>query len=176
MQKQPSAGIEKSVTLKIMPVIICLFMLAYTPSFAADLIKLNLDDVSSLGLTIESDSQIKVEGKGSIKITTRHPTTVCLGEVTGLDLENSTLNYSARVKSQLNGSALLEMWVQVGGGRYFSRGLNATIKGNSDWQLIQTPFIFQKGQNPDRITLNLIINGTGTVWVDDVVLSKSAPD
>ena len=176
MQKQPSAGIEKSVTLRNMPVFICLLMLAYTPSFAADLIKLNLDDVSSLGLTIESDSQIKVEGKGSIKITTRHPTTVCLGEVTGLDLENSALNYSARVKSQLNGSALLEMWVQVGGGRFFSRGLNSTIKGNSDWQLIQTPFIFQKGQNPDRITLNLIINGTGTVWIDDVVLSKSALD
>jgi len=125
---------------------------------------------------VESDDQIKVEGSGSIKITTRHPTTVCLAEVKGLDLENSTLIYSARVKSQLNGSALLEMWVQVDGGRYFSRGLNSTIKGNSDWQTIQTPFIFQKGQNPDRITLNLIINGTGTVWVDDVVLSKSAPD
>ncbi len=176
MQKHSSAGFEKSVTLKIMPVIICLSMLAFNPSFAEDLIKLGLDDPSSLGLTIESDDQIKVEGKGSIKITTRHPTTVCLAEVTGLDLENSTLNYSARVKSQLNGTALLEMWVQVGGGRYFSRGLNSTIKGNSDWQLIQTPFIFQKGQKPDRITLNLIVNGTGTVWVDDIVLSKSKPD
>ena len=165
-----------SSTLKVLPAIICLFLLAYTPCFAEDLIKLNLDDVSSLGLTIEGDDQVKVEGRGSIKISTRHPTTVCLGEVTGLDLENSTLNYSARVKSQLNGTALLEMWVQVDGGRYFSRGLNSTIKGNSDWQLIQTPFIFQKGQNPDRITLNLIINGTGTIWVDDIVLSKSKPD
>ena len=67
MQKQPSAGIEKSVTLKIMPVIICLFMLAYTPSFAADLIKLNLDDVSSLGLTIESDSQIKGKNRTALR-------------------------------------------------------------------------------------------------------------
>ena len=176
MEKRPSAGIEKSETLKIMPVIICGVLLAFTPCFAEDLIKLSLDDVSSLGLTIESDSLVKVEGQGAIKIKTLHPTAVCLGEVTGLDLENSTLNYSARVKSQLNGAALLEMWVQVDGGRYFSRGLNSTIKGNSDWQRIQTPFIFQKGQNPDRIKLNLIINGIGTVWIDDVILSKTSTD
>ena len=98
-----------STTLKVLPAIICLLLLASIPCFAEDLIKLSLDDPSSLGLTIESDDQIKVEGSGSIKITTRHPTTVCLGEVTGLELENSTLNYSARVKSQLNGTALLEI-------------------------------------------------------------------
>jgi len=140
---------------------------------AEDLVKLGLDDVSSLGLTIESDSQVKVEGQSSIKITTRHPTTICLGEVTGLDLENATLIYRARVKSQLEGAALLEMWVQIGSGRYFSRGLNSTIEGNSDWKTIQTPFIFQKGQRPDKITLNLIINGRGTMWIDNIVLSKA---
>jgi hypothetical protein len=68
------------------------------------------------------------------------------------------------------------MWVQEGSGRYFSRGLNSTIEGHSDWQVIETPFVFKKGQSPGRITLNLIINGTGTVWIDDVVLSKTAPD
>ena len=176
MDKQPSARINKITTPIITLSIVWLLLVTGSSAFAQDLIQLSLDEVSSLGLTIENDPQVKVEGRSSIKINTLHPTTVCLGEVSGLDLENSTLNYSARVKSQLNGTALLEMWVQVDGGRYFSRGLNSTIKGNSDWQLIQTPFIFQKGQNPDRITLNLIINGTGSVWIDDVVLSKSAPD
>ena len=151
-------------------------LLAGTTAFAGELIKLDLDDISTLGLTIEKDSRIKVEGTGSVKITTRHPTTVCLGEIPGLDLKNSTLIYQARVKSQLEGSALLGMWVQVGGSRYFSRGLDSTIEGHSDWQVIQTPFVFQKGQRPGRITLNLLINGTGTVWVDDVVLSKTASD
>jgi len=32
---------------------------------------------------------------------------------------------------------------------------------------------FQKGQRPDKVTLNLVINGKGTVWIDDVVLSKA---
>ena len=173
MDKIASFGFEKSATLKSTLMLVWLLWLAVGPAIAEDLIKLSLDDVSSLGLTIESDPRVKVEGRSSIRITTLYPTTVCLGEVNGLDLENSTLNYSARVKSQLDGTALLEMWVEVGGGRYFSRGLNSTVKGNTDWKTIQTPFIFQKGQRPEKITLNLIINGHGTVWIDNVVLSKA---
>ena len=167
----PSFRVDKSAILKT--ILALVLLLVCYPAFAEDLVKLSLDDISSLGLTIESDPRVKVEGQSSIKITTRYPTTVCLGEVSGLDLENATLIYSARVKSQLDGTALLEMWVQVDSGRYFSRGLNSTVKGNSDWRTIQTPFIFHKGQKPDRITINLIINGTGTVWIDDVVLSKA---
>ena len=68
------------------------------------------------------------------------------------------------------------MWTHVGGGQYFSRGLNDPIQGTSDWKTLQTPFLFQKGQNPDKITLNIVINGRGTVWVDDVVLSKAPLD
>jgi hypothetical protein len=66
------------------------------------------------------------------------------------------------------------MWVQVGGGQYFSKGMNDPVKGKSDWKTIQTPFMFQKGQKPDKVTLNIVINGKGTVWVDDIVLSKEA--
>jgi hypothetical protein len=33
--------------------------------------------------------------------------------------------------------------------------------------------MFQKGQKPDKVVLNLVINGTGTVWIDDIVLSKA---
>jgi len=78
--------------------------------------------------------------------------------------------YKAKVKSDLDGSAFLEMWVHVGGGRYFSRGMNDVVSQKTDWKLIQTPFIFQKGQRPDKVTLNLVINGKGAVWIDDIVL------
>ena len=37
---------------------------------------------------------------------------------------------------------------------------------------IQTPFLFQKGQKFEKVTLNIIINGKGAVWVDDIVLTK----
>jgi hypothetical protein len=88
-------------------------------------------------------------------------------------VENARLVYKAKVKSDLNGVAYLEIWAHIGNGQYFSKGMNDPIKGKSDWKSIQTPFIFQKGQNPEKITLNLVINGRGTVWIDDVVLSKA---
>jgi len=144
-----------------------------SPTFAQELVKKSLDDASAIGTTIQTDYKVKVEGKGSVRITTLHPTTICLGEVTGLDVENAKLIYKAKAKSNLNGNAFLEMWAFVGTGQYFSRGMNDTVKGDSGWKSIQTPFLFQKGQNPERVILNLVINGSGTVWIDDISLSKA---
>jgi hypothetical protein len=160
------------VNMKNILMIILIGLFICTPCKADDVKKLSLDDIATLGLTIQNDASVKVEGNGSIKISTLWPITICLGEVTGLDVENAKLIYSADVKSQLEGAALLEMWVHVGGGQYFSRGLNSTVTGNSGWKPIQTPFMLQKGQRPDKVTLNLIVNGKGTVWIDNIVLSK----
>jgi hypothetical protein len=143
-----------------------------TATLAGDLQKLSLDDLSSMGLKIEADAKFKVQGEGSIRITTQWPTTVCLGELSGLNVEDAKLIYKAQVKSDLEGAAYLELWAHVGGGQYFSRGMNDPIQGRSDWKAIQTPFMFQKGQNPDKVTLNIVINGRGTIWIDDIVLSK----
>lgn len=154
-------------------VIFFILVITFVPVMAEDLQRLSLDDASAIGTTIETDAEVKASGTGSIRITTKHPTTICLGEVAGLDAENAKLIYQAKVKSELEGVAFLEMWAHVGGGQYFSRGLNDPIQGTSDWTALQTPFIFQKGQNPDKIILNIVINGSGTVWVDDVVLSKA---
>ncbi|HXV80701.1 MAG TPA: hypothetical protein VEG60_12560 [Candidatus Binatia bacterium] len=137
-----------------------------------DLKKLTLDDASAIGTTIQTDTQVKAEGTGAIKITTKWPTTICLGEVSRVDVENAKLVYKANVKSDLNGTAFLEMWAHVGGRQYFSRGMNDVVSQKTDWKIIQTPFLFQKGQRPEKVTLNLVINGKGTVWIDDIVLSK----
>jgi hypothetical protein len=137
-----------------------------------ELKKLTLDDASVIGTTIQTDTGVKAEGKGSIKITTQWPITVCLGEVASVDVENAKLVYKAKVKSDLDGTAFLEMWAHVGGGQYFSRGMNDVVSRKTDWKIIQTPFLFQKGQRPEKVTLNLVINGKGTVWIDDIVLSK----
>ncbi len=153
-------------------VIFAVLALFAGPARAEDLKKLSLDDVSAIGTTIQSDTQVKAEGRSSIKISTQWPTTICLGEVKGLEVEGAKLVYKAKVKTDLEGTAFLEMWAHVGGGQYFSRGVNDVVKGKTDWKIIQTPFLFQKGEKPDKVTLNVVINGKGTVWVDDVVLSK----
>ncbi len=97
------------------------------PAWSQDLTKLSLDDASAIGTTIQTDYKVKVEGKASIKITTQWPTTICLGQVTGLDMEDATLVYKAKVKSDLDGTAYLEMWVNVAGGQYFSGGMNDAV-------------------------------------------------
>ncbi len=142
------------------------------PTEAPVLGKLSLDDTKTLGLSIQADEQVKTEGNASLRIVTKWPTTICLGEVEDLDIEEAQLVYSAKVRSELEGVAYLELWAHLDGGQYFSRGMNSVISAKTDWKTIETPFFFLKGQKPDKVTLNVVINGTGTLWVDDVVLSK----
>ena len=148
-------------------------LILITPAGGQELQRLPLDSTSSLGTTVSTDLVVKREGKGSIKISTPGPTNICLGVVQPLNLENARLVYQARVKSEnLEGAAFLEMWCEVGGGRYFSRGMDSTVAGTMDWQILQTPFFLQAGQKVNRVTLHIVINGKGIVWVDDVVLFK----
>jgi len=144
------------------------------PGNAQEIAGLDLEAPSKLGLTIQRDEQVKAAGEASIRIDTSWPVTVCLGELDSLDVENAKLVYQAQVKSDLEGTAFLEMWCHFQGSPYFSRGMNDPVEGKSDWKAIGTPFMLQKGQKPEKVTLNIVINGKGTVWVDDLVLSKEA--
>jgi hypothetical protein len=164
----------KGGIMKPVCVFILFIALISSPVMGEELKHLSLDDLSGVGLTVQADAAVKAEGKGSIKITTHWPTVVCLGEVSALNIENAKLVYSAKVKSDLDGTAFLEMWVTVAGGQYFSKGMNDVVSQKNDWKTIQTPFMFEKGQKPDKVTLNLVINGKGTVWIDDIVLSKES--
>ena len=38
--------------------------------------------------------------------------------------------------------------------------------------MVATPFFLQAGQKPDLIRLNLVIQGKGRVWIDDVHLMR----
>ena len=140
--------------------------------FAEQVGRLNLDVASSIGLLIQTDRAEKKEGRASLRITTLWPTSVCLGEVTGLEVDQARLVFKAMVKSRMKGTAFLEMWVHLPEGQYFSRGLNNAVKDTSDWTCLQTPFLLRKGQVAVKVTLNLVINGTGTVWIDDIIILK----
>ena len=159
--------------IKISAIVSLILFLRNPLAQGNELIKLALDDASSLGTTVSTDNTVKQEGNGSIRISTVWPTTICLGEVRELDVENARIIYQARVKSEkLEGTAFLEIWCHVAGGQYFSRGMNSTVTGTMDWSTLQTPFFLQPGQRANKATLNIVINGKGTVWVDDVHLLK----
>jgi hypothetical protein len=138
--------------------------------------RLPVDDTEGL-LTqsgVALDHAVTSDGAGALRIDASGPTVVRLYEVSGLSVEDARLIYRARVRTEnLEGQAFLEMWcVFPGTGEYFSRSLQSPLSGTVEWSTQETPFFLQKGQRPDLVKLNVVVNGRGTIWIDDIVLSK----
>ena len=111
------------------------------------------------------------EGTGW-RIDAREPRTVRLFEVASPGLEQCLVTYRARIKSaNVQGRAYLEMWCRFPGrGEFFSKGIQQTVTGTTDWASSETPFLLKQGQRPDLIKLNLAVEGSGTLWIDGVEL------
>jgi len=138
-----------------------------------------LDSLEGVRATtgVSFDPQTSADGKGSLQVDATQPMTVPLFEVTDVSIENATLIYQASLQSKnLDGKAYLEMWVRLPGkGEFFSRGLDRPITGTMSWMTVATPFFLQTGQKPDLIRLNLVVQGKGRVWIDDVHLMRAPP-
>jgi hypothetical protein len=98
-----------------------------------------------------------------------------LFEVSNPGVERCRAFYRARLKSEgLVGRAYLEMWCQFPSqGEFFSRGLDNSISGSSDWATCQTPFFLKAGERPDLIRLNLVVEGRGKVFIKDIELTAA---
>jgi hypothetical protein len=122
------------------------------------------------------DQSVSIDGHGSLRINASEPVTVRLYELRDVQMDDARLIYSARLKTEnLKGQAYIEMWCSFPGlGEYFSRSLQNPLSGTVDWATLETPFFLQKGQRPELVKLNVVINGQGTVWIDDISLIKGA--
>jgi hypothetical protein len=129
--------------------------------------------VDSVGVTL--DSEITADGNGAFRLTTEHPRTFRLYETGDIDIEEARLLYSAKVRTEnVDGYAYIELWCRfLGKGEFYSRALQTRLKGNNDWVVQETPFFLKKGENPVNVRLNLVINGSGTVWIDDITILKA---
>ena len=123
---------------------------------------------------VQIDNEVSSDGNGSLRITATEPMVVRLFEVGDIDVENARLIYQAKVRTEgVEGQVYLEMWCHFPGkGEFFSRGLQTSLTGTTDWTTEETPFFLKKGENPDNVKLNLVINGKGTAWIDDIRLLK----
>ncbi|HPQ67939.1 MAG TPA: hypothetical protein PKW95_02345 [bacterium] len=117
------------------------------------------------------------DGNGALLIEAKLPMTVELFEVQPEPtIKGKTiLIYQAKMKSNdLKGNAYLEMWCDFGPkGEYVTRGQKDAVSGNSDWETVQTHYTVPQGKILGRVKLNLVINGQGNVWLDDLRLLKS---
>ncbi len=121
------------------------------------------------------DKKISSDGKGSIQIRAKKPLTARLYEVKGIDVEDARLTYQARLRSdKIKGRAYLEMWCHLPGhGEFFSRGVMTPLTGTTDWTTEEVHFFLKGGEKPDYVKLNVVIVGTGTLWIDDIRLTKT---
>jgi hypothetical protein len=66
------------------------------------------------------------------------------------------------------------MWLRFPGkGEFFSRGLDRPLTGSMSWMTTTIPFFLKAGEKPDLIRVNLVVEGTGRVWIDDIRLLRA---
>jgi hypothetical protein len=125
---------------------------------------------------VEFDPEISADQKGSLRIEVTERTTVPLYETGDLDVEDMRLVYQAKLRSRdLEGKVYLEMVCHFPGkGDYFSRALDSPLSGTTGWTSQETPFSLKAGENPDNIKLNVVVDGAGVVWIDDLHLHKDS--
>ena len=123
---------------------------------------------------IQVDNRTKVEGKGSLKINLTEPSVIRLYETGDIDIEEATLVYQAKIRTEeIQGRIYLEMWCHFEDkGEFFSRGPDSPIGGSNNWASVEIPFYLKAGENPDNVKLNVVGEGTGIFWVDDIRLVK----
>jgi hypothetical protein len=108
-------------------------------------------------------------------VDSKEEQTIRLFEVQEPQAEQCLISYRAKMKTDgLAGRAFLEMWCRLPGhGEFFSKGLNQAVRGTTDWASYEITFYLKKGQKPDLIKLNLIVEGRGKLWLRDVQLFKT---
>jgi len=134
-----------------------------------------LDSVNAVpqqpGVSFDPDNS--TDGRGSLRIDASGGHTVIqLADIPIEVPKLPRLSYRAKLRGEdIRGNAYLEMWVTVRDkGEFFSRTLHTQISGTSDWSTHEAPFFLEPDQEPTRVKLNVVVDGTGTVWVDGVTL------
>ena len=132
------------------------------------------ESVVDAGVGISIDKQISSDGNGSLRIEATDITVIRMFETGNIDVENARLICRARLRTEnVQGRVYISMRCYFPRGEsYSTRALANPLSGTTDWTTQETSFLLKKGEKPDNIRLELIINGKGTVWVDDIRLLK----
>jgi len=162
--------------IKIVSVLFFLIVSCNMQNKSTELKYFPVDDLNGIITKsgIQLDKSVSSDGNGSIKIEASKPATIVLYDIVDIRIEDAQLIYEAKLKSEgLSGQAYLEMWCLFKNeGEFFSRGFDTAIAGTTDWTTVSTIFLLKRNEMPDQIRLNVVVNGVGTVWIDDVHLSK----
>ena len=114
--------------------------------------------------------------EGVWRVNVAEQQTIRLFEIADHGAEACMLTYRAQLKTKdVQGKAYLEMWCRLPGrGEFFSKGLHNTVKGTNEWASYEIPFYLKRGQKPDLVKLNLVVEGSGTIWIKDIHLLQTS--
>jgi hypothetical protein len=126
---------------------------------------------TSGGLTI--DHEIVETRPASLAIDARGPRAVRLIEMTPPpDLDGRLLVWTARAKPLLReGLGWLEGWAHTPDGAEVSARSEQYVRPRG-WVDMRVEIPTEKGKSPDRLTLNLLMNGPGKFWIESVKLES----
>lgn len=119
------------------------------------------------------DPDVSRDGGGSLRIETSEGGRLRLYELDDLGPMQGQVTLTGFLRSRgLRGKAMLELRCQPGeGDEAFVRGLRRSAAGDSDWTAQEIRFSDPAlCRDPVLIQINLLIQGSGTVWVDDLRL------
>jgi hypothetical protein len=117
------------------------------------------------------DKSVSSDGDGSIMIKTAEPVTVRFLE-SKLPGENCKYTYKVKMKTdKLNGDAYLSMDINYpnGGKQSVQQEIQSYLSDNNDWTPMEIT-ITAPNQKPASVLLNVVVDGEGTVWIDDLHL------
>lgn len=124
------------------------------------------------GQVVDGNAQVSADGSGGL---------FPLIAVNVPDLGRVGFSVRGRVRySDVAGSGYLEMWsVFADGGRYFSRTLGAegpmaVVTGTSDWRPFELPFFLEGAAPPNRLEINVVLPGSGTVEIGPLEVVRLA--
>lgn len=122
------------------------------------------------------DDSVTSDGNGALRVSAVEPLKAKLYELGDVDVEDAVLVYRAKVRTRdVDGHAYVEMLCEfpddIG---HFSRAVENPLYGTTEWTLQETSFDLAPGENPVNVRLNLVINGTGTAWIDAIRVWKAA--
>jgi hypothetical protein len=119
------------------------------------------------------DPAVSQDGGGSLRVESDRGGRLRLYELDNLRDVQGAVVYTGFLRSRgLDGHAMLEMWCRPAEGEaVFVRGAATAVAGDSDWKPQEIRFSRPElCRTPVTIELNVLIQGAGTVWIDDLRL------
>jgi hypothetical protein len=157
-------------------IILALFGCSRQPARVVEIRHFPLDSVQGVitKSVVQIDRDITSDGNGSLRINASGPITIRLFDLGDPGIENARLTYRAKLRTEnVQGRVYLEMLCDfTETGEIISRGLQNSLTGTHSWLTREVSVSLEKGEHPDDVKINLIIDGKGVVWIDDIQVFK----